>query len=204
MRTRTWAAGSFRRITLLATATASLIAAGAPLTVPGTPNVKRGPAIDIQTSLLAHWYRSWGELKGASTLVVLGDAGIGQLAHPVFAGDQRASEAWTTTPIAIEQTPLGTAPHTLSVLQSGRPSSGSSIVKSDFPILHSPGRYLLFLTPSPIAGQWYPVGAPQGVFPITPDGEVNAYTDAGIAVRSVPLAQIVAAERSAVAIPSTP
>ena len=153
---------------------------------------------------LANLYHSWGEIKGAATLVVIGDAGTGQISHPTFVGHQVATEEWTTTPITVDRTLLGTAPQTVSVLQMGRPSTSSNIVESDFPILPSPGKYLLFLTPSPIAGQWYPVGAPQGVFPITPDGKVNAYTNAGIPVRGVSLEQVVAAEQSAVAIPSTP
>ena len=165
------------------------------------PKVAAAPKIEIDHVSLGHVYSNWSEIKGASTLVVIGTAGIPQPAHPHFVGHHMASEIWTQTPITVERTLLGSASQSLSILQSGQPSTAALVVESDFPILTQGTRYLLFLTPSPIPGQWYPVGAPQGVFPISGDAKVNMYTDVGVPVHDLPLNQVIGTIQAAPAAP---
>ena len=73
-------------------------------------------------------------------------------------------------------------------------------IVEDFPVLSSGNRYILFLTASPIAGEFYPVGAPQGVFTVSAGNQVNSYVTGpleGIPVHDVPLDQVIQAVQSA-------
>jgi hypothetical protein len=143
---------------------------------------------------------SWGQLKGLSSLVVIGVAGAPQPANPRFQEHPLFKEDWTQTPVYIQQVLVstgGAVPPTVSILQTGKPSTPDEPVTSDFPILSAGTRYLLFLTPSPIRGQWYPAGAPQGVFSVTAGGRVNMYTGQGLQIHNAALDQVVAAVRAA-------
>ena len=143
---------------------------------------------------------SWGQLKGLSSLVVIGVTGAPQPADPQFQGHHLFKEDWTQTPVGIERVLVntgGAVPPTVSILQMGKPSTPDAPVISDFPILSAGTRYLLFLTPSPIPGQWYPVGAPQGVFTIAASGLANMYSDQGIQIHDAVLDQIVATIQAA-------
>jgi hypothetical protein len=81
-------------------------------------------------------------------------------------------------------------------------------VVSQFPSLQSGERYLLFLTPSPFPGEFYPVGAFQGVFTVSADGLVNNVSQAasatGVSVHDVPLDQVQESIRTAPALDASP
>lgn len=187
---------------ILALVLAGTVTVGAHKALLARSIAKPAVRIEVDHPSLSHVYSTWSELKAASTLVIIGTTGTPQPTHPQFEGHQVASETWTQTPISIERTLLGSAPQSLTILQMGQPSTSALDVESDFPILTSGVRYLLFLTPSPIAGQWYPVGATQGVFPVTGDGKVNMYSDVGIPVHDLPLDAVINAELMAPVPPS--
>jgi hypothetical protein len=156
--------------------------------------------VDHYEVLLYPHVTSWGQLKGLSSLVVIGVTEVPQPANPQFQEHPLFKEDWTQTPVHIQQVLVstgGAVPPTVSVLQAGKPSTPDAPVTSDFPILSEGARYILFLTPSPIPGQWYPVGAPQGVFTITADGHVNTYTGQGLQIHNATLDQVIAAIQAA-------
>ena len=143
----------------------------------------------------ANWvgdFRSWGALKGASDLIVAGTAG----AQRTTADDHNIP--WTATTVRIDRSLQGDiAPgHSVDVRQTGGVTpDGTDIHIQDFPLLTPGTRYLLFLTPAVVVpDQFYPVGAPRGVFTISPDDMVDSYNVAaveiGVAVRGIPLEQL--------------
>jgi hypothetical protein len=137
---------------------------------------------------------SWGQLKGLSSLVVIGVTGDPQPASPQFQGHPLFKEDWVQTPVHIHRVLVNTGravPPMVSILQMGKASTPNAPVISNFPILSAGTRYLLFLTPSPISGQWYPVGAPQGVFSVAADGRVNMYTGKGLQIHNAALDQVI-------------
>ncbi len=64
---------------------------------------------------------------------------------------------------------------------------GKQMEVEGFPLLHISSRYILFLTPSPIATQMYPVGAYQGVFSVDTNNQVNSINEQGLPIKDVPL-----------------
>jgi len=145
----------------------------------------------------ANWvgdFRSWGALKGASDLIVVGTAG----AQRTTADDHNIP--WTATTVRIDRSLQGDiAPgHSVDVRQTGGVTpDGTDIHIQDFPLLTPGTRYLLFLTPAVVVpAQFYPVGALCGVFTISPDDLVDSYNDAaadiGVAVRGIPLEPLTA------------
>ncbi|HZU70892.1 MAG TPA: hypothetical protein VFA09_26690 [Ktedonobacteraceae bacterium] len=131
---------------------------------------------------LAHIYRSLKELKGDSTLIVLGtvnsqSTSIGNHGIP-----------YTTSVLNIERTLLGKLTKKVLVRQiGGIMSDGASMEVEGFPLLHIGSRYFLFLTPSPITAQMYPVGAYQGVFVVDTNNQVSSINGQGLPIKDVPL-----------------
>lgn len=154
----------------------------------------------------ANSFTSWGELKGASTLIVLGTAGT----HHASGGS--ATEApWTTTPVHVERLLKGDSGGTKTVLirqLGGVGPDGSLWSSTDFPLLTPGQRYLLFLTPSLLQDQYYPVGAPQGVFSVTLDGRVNSYSAVvarvGVSVQDAAVEPLIQEVRMAAEVTTAP
>ena len=154
---------------------------------------------------IAKPFPSWGALKGAATFIVLGTAGAQQSTV-----DQHG-QPWTTTTVQVERSlaAKGTADATVRVRQLGGVTPNGTLAQSeDFPLLTVGGRYLLFLTPSPLSGEYYPVGAPQGVFAVTADGHVNSFSavaaQIGVPVSGATLDQIIQLIQAAPALDVTP
>lgn len=158
---------------------------------------------------VAKVFSSWGALKGASTRIVVGTAGT-QRYSLVHIGSGPGSDPWTSTEVHVEMTLQGSAQETVLVRQLGGPTSDGAVETVDqFPVLQPGQRYLLFLTPSePFPGEFYPVGAFQGVFPISQNGRVNPFSPAatsiGVPVRDMPLTDVVNAIHGARALNVTP
>ena len=157
----------------------------------------------------ANWvgdFRSWGALKGASSLIVVGMAS----AQRTTADDHNIP--WTATAVRIDRSLQGDIAPGLSVdvLQTGGVTpDGTDIHIQDFPLLTPGIRYLLFLTPAIVVpDQFYPVGALRGVFTISPDGVVDSYNDAaadiGVAVKAIPLEQLTATVHATIALDVRP
>ncbi len=184
------------------------LAASAQLTAAAhTPDTAHGHAVMLLHMHLAREYPSWGHLKGASALIVLGAASAQHTETPTGVGDI----PWTTTTVQVERSlsAAAAAPQTVLIRQAGGVDTNGVPSKSvDFPLLTSGDRYLLFLTPSPIAGQYYTVGAPQGVFRIDPDGLANSFTDEaaqiGVSVHGLPLDRLISAVQAAPAVSAAP
>jgi hypothetical protein len=152
---------------------------------------------------IAKTFKSWGELKGASTLIAFATAGTqqGEIGVQGF--------PWTTTSVHVEQVLRGSAQvgQTVLVRQVGGTAGGRTDVADEFPLLSPGTRYLLFLTPSPLSGQWYPVGAFQGVFTVSADGMVNSLvggTAGGMTVKDMALSEVVQAVQAAPAMNVSP
>jgi hypothetical protein len=141
-------------------------------------------------------FTSWGQLKGASSLVVLATAGTRELqvdAHRF---------PWTTTTFQIDRTLIdreGTEVRTVLVRQLGPVDAATTMITECFPLFRPGAQYLLFLTPTGIIPDVsYPVGSFQGVFAVTVDGYVTSISaEVGVVVHSVPLDTIMAAVAAA-------
>ena len=136
----------------------------------------------------AHNYTSLGEMKGASTLIVLGTV-TGQT---MVIGSHGVPSTLST--LVIERT----LKHTSATVQTvvikqlgGVTPDGSRWIVENFPSLTIGTRYVLFLTPSLNPGVFYPVGAPEGIYPVSTGGAVNSFTTEaahmGIAIQNVAL-----------------
>ncbi|HCI79270.1 MAG TPA: hypothetical protein DHW02_06245, partial [Ktedonobacter sp.] len=80
------------------------------------------------------------------------------------------------------------APQTVLVRQQGGVApDGTQWIVDDFPLLKIGSRYILYLTPSPYGAEFYPVGAPQGVFVVNANTSVSSFTPVGVQVKDVPL-----------------
>ncbi len=155
---------------------------------------------------LAKSFPSWSALKGAASLIVLGTAGAQHIT-----GGSPTSAPWTTTTIHVERVVQGAGASTQTVLVrqlGGVGPDGTLWNSDDFPLLTKDGHYLLFLTPSPSPAEFYPVGAPQGIFTVSAAGRVSAYNavaaQVGVAVQDAPLEQIMQAVVAAPAARVTP
>jgi len=122
---------------------------------------------------LADGFASWGKLKGASTLIVVGTAGAQQTTVNSY------GEPWTATTVQVDRAlkGAGTGPQTVLIRQIGGAASNGVWNMEGFPLLTPGSRYLLFLTPSPVSGQFYPVGGPQGAFPVSATGAASSYSE---------------------------
>ena len=161
-----------------------------------TPRVMR-----IQASL-AHNFTSLGELKGASTLIVVGT----MITQKTEIGNH--GTPWTLSTLSIERTLMGKSAvgQTVVVKQmGGRTSDGTQWIMDGFPLLKIGTRYVLFLTPSLTLNVFYTVGAPQGVFLTNTNGEVDSLAGpnipTGVAVQHVALATFIQNVQSASVVP---
>jgi hypothetical protein len=152
------------------------------------------PSVMIGEGSLARVYKSLGELKGASTLIVVGTV----TKQRVVMDDPPSPNTLSTFAVARTVWSKGAQPQTIDVRQMGGTApDGTRWISRDFPALQIGGHYLLFLTPGQNTGQYYPVGAFQGVFAIDVHQSVNPYTaDAahlgvGASISDVPLDQFV-------------
>lgn len=130
---------------------------------------------------LAHSFTSWGELKGASRMVMAGTA----TAQTNSAG--KHGFRWTSTTILVDRIVASRgqqAPQEVRVRQQ----SSDSDVRGAFTILRLGSRYLLFLTPTTVTvDEYYPVGSYQGAFTVSAGNTVNSMSpeglDVGVVVR---------------------
>lgn len=150
-------------------------------------------------------YTSLGELKGASTSVLIGTV----TAQKVSLDSHGVPSTLST--LAIEQTLKGASAvgQTVEIKQfGGVTQDGTQWVMENFPLLKTGTRYFVFLTPSPLPGVFYPVGAPQGVYVVNASREVNSLTpevaQMGVAVQNVPLDQFTQQVQAAPDVPIKP
>lgn len=155
------------------------------------PTTASSHRIVYGSAQLARNYSSLGQLKGASTLIVLGkvtqqQTRIGSDNFPT-----------TTSEIHVEKVlwSKGEHPQIVKVRQDGGTTAdGTEWIMEDFPLFKVGERYLLFLTPSPYAGELYPTGAFEGAFKVDAQNKVNSYAPdeaakgVGVNVHDLPLA----------------
>lgn len=160
------------------------------------------PTIHHGDGSLAFEYNSFGELKGGSTLIVSGSVRT----QRNILGNQGVPS--TLSQVEVQQVlwSKDRVPQTLEVRQMGGVGAdGTQWVEDEFPLLASGHQYILFLTPALSAGEFYPVGAYQGVFVMNPDGTVDSVTRGpqrvGVQVHGMPLAQFVSSVQAAPLIP---
>lgn len=158
------------------------------------------PAVTKIEGDFAHTYTSLGELKGASSLIVLATV---QSQSVVY---NKRGVPSTISTVSIERVQKGAAGHTIGVKQmGGLGRDGTQWEMENFPLLAKGTRYLLFLTPSPTPDVYYPVGAPQGVYIASANGAViplNAQL--GIPVGNISVDQLINDVQAAIEIPSQP
>lgn len=95
---------------------------------------------------------------------------------------------YTTSVLSVERTLVGKLTKAVSVRQTGGVmSDGTQMEVEGFPLLHIGSRYILFLTPSPVPPQMYPVGAFQGVFVVDTNKNVSSLSEQGLPIKDVPL-----------------
>jgi len=147
----------------------------------------------------AETFTTWGALKAAATLVVIGVAGTQQATR-----SQQDSTPWTSTTVNIKTVVAGAARpgQAIRIRQAGgvRPD-GIVAVSEQGPFLTGGTRYVLFLRPvSEMPGEFYPLG-PMGIFTVDTSGQVHSFSATGAAlgvdVRGVELAQVLAAVQNA-------
>lgn len=144
--------------------------------------------IVIGDASIAHTYMSLNELKSASTLIVMGTV-VGQKSSVGNHGI-----VYTVSTLRVERILLGkpTTSSTVQVRQQGGIApDGTRWIVEDFPLLNIGSRYILYLTPSPYAVEFYPVGAPQGVFVVNTNSSVSSLTAVGLSVKDVPLSTFI-------------
>jgi hypothetical protein len=128
----------------------------------------------------AETFPTWGKLKGAATLIVIGIAGAQQANM-----NKQDITRWTATTINIQHVVTGSAQsgQSVRVRQVGgiRPD-GIPAVSEQEPLLTSGTRYLLFLRPVPeTPGEFYPLG-PMGLFTVDATGHVHSFSATGAAL----------------------
>ena len=132
---------------------------------------------------LAHVYHSLSEMKKSSTIIVLGTVS----AQSVVVGLHGVPDTLST--IQVERVLMNALanPKTILVRQTGGVApNGTQWVLQDFPLLQISSRYILFLTTGQNPGEFYPVGAPQGVFVVGSNNQVNSLTREGLSVTNAP------------------
>lgn len=122
---------------------------------------------------LAHNFGSLAELKGGATLVVLG----------TVVSQQNEVDAYgvpsTLSMFQVQQTLFGAQLEGTSLVVrqlGGVGADGAKWRDDEFPPLTSGARYVLFLTPALSQGEYYTVGAYQGVFAVDSNGDVTSFT----------------------------
>jgi hypothetical protein len=150
---------------------------------------------------LAHTYKSLGELKGDSTLIVVGTVSNQQTAvgnHGI---------PYTNSTFLIERTVMSKSSPSQTILvrqMGGVTSDGTQWVVEGFPLLQTGSRYVLFLTPALSPGEFYTVGAPQGVFTVSAGDTVSSFTNIGVSVKDLPTDTFIQQIQSALATPTHP
>jgi hypothetical protein len=142
---------------------------------------------------LSREYRSWGELKGASHLVIIGTVG----AQSSFKDNH--GFPWTNSMIHVQRVIVDrqqSSPKEVTMSQYGVIGDEGVTVKG-FPVLQTGSTYLLFLTPTTLAdGFYYPIGQFQGAFTVGTDGLVNSMAmesgAVGLPVNNRPLDEVIA------------
>lgn len=150
--------------------------------------------ITVETSL-TRLFRSYGELKGGASLVVLGTANAQQVSST--AG--RTGMAWTDTTVRVDQVLFqrdANTPQTVVVRQAGGIAGNAQVVADDIPPMTIGERYLLFLVPDVLdPSKYYIVGAHQGGFHVGTDNAVNSLAQdaagTGLPIHDVPLDQVI-------------
>jgi len=126
---------------------------------------------------LAYNFRTWGQLKAMTDLAVVGVAG----SQSMVSGPQQMP--WTDTTVEVQQILLnrsGVAPAEVVVRQLGGMFHNVPVSSTDFPLLAPGTRYLFFLTRDVLdSSKYFTVGSFQGVFAISPDGQVNSLAKRG-------------------------
>lgn len=157
-----------------------------------------GTAMSLHFSY-AETFPTWGELKKAATLIVIGTAGA-----QLTTMGQQDSVPWTSTTINIESVVAGSARpgESVRVRQAGgvRPD-GIRAVSEQEPLLTGGTRYVLFLRPAPeMPGEFYPLG-PMGIFTVDATSRVHSFSATGAAlgidVQGIELQGLIAAVQSA-------
>jgi hypothetical protein len=150
-------------------------------------------------------YTSLGELKGASTLIVLGT-----VTEQKVSLDSHGVPSTLST-LIIEHTLKGASSvgQAVEIKQPGGViQDGTQWAMENFPLLKIGTRYFMFLTSSPLPGVFYPVGAPQGVYVVNANRAVNSLTtevaQMGVAVQNVPLDQFTRQVKAAPDLPIKP
>ncbi len=149
---------------------------------------------------LARTFKTWGSLKGAATLIVVGTAGSQNIeldpSLEQLPDGTSYHLPWTATTIQVERVLKGsqTGLQTVLVRQRGSlTTENPRVISEDFPLLTTGQRYLLFLVLSEVPGEFYPTGSFQGVFSVNAEGGVNPFTadggTLGVPVHNAPLAQ---------------
>lgn len=121
---------------------------------------------------LDHNYRSLGELKAASSVVVLGSVGfqsVQTVGHDVY----------TISVVHVDRLiwSKGTPSNSVAIRQFGGTNSAGVTYEMDgFPVLLQSARYVFFLTPAQEPGEYYPVGMFQGIFSVDGNGVVSSYS----------------------------
>jgi hypothetical protein len=125
-------------------------------------------AWDVSMSL-RRTYKTWAELVADSSMVVVGVAGTQTQRHG------RLGLPETTTAFEVETPVLerGGEGHSVVCVQQIGPVPQHTWADETWP-LPAPGeRFLLFLVLAPHKGVYFPVGAYQGVYHVTPDDQLQ-------------------------------
>jgi len=151
----------------------------------------------------AESYTKWGEHKGASAFVLVGNVDRQRtVAEGTVFPHQNSRTSfipWTITTFVVERLlldGLGTNPGKLEALQEGPipPNMWSSTV---FPLPEIGERYLVFFTPSLTPNLFYSVGAFQGTFHIDQRDHVGAlkpeWMQGELCIRDAPLVKVLEA-----------
>lgn len=121
---------------------------------------------------LDHNYRSIGELKAASSEVVIGTVGsqtVQTVGHDVY----------TISVVHVDKVlwSKGASSNSIVIRQFGGTNSAGVTYEMDgFPVLSQGARYVFFVTPAQKPGEYYPVGMFQGVFGVDVNGAVSSYS----------------------------
>ncbi|HEY7342233.1 MAG TPA: hypothetical protein VH591_15255 [Ktedonobacterales bacterium] len=152
------------------------------------PTNTRTQVVYIDGSL-AHVYKSIGELKAASSAVVVATV-MSQ------SSEMKDNDMYTLSTVHIDQV-LWSKDHlgeTAVIWQLGGKTADGSInyEMRDFPLFMGGARYVLFLTaPTPKPGGYWTTGAFQGAFSVDGNGIVQPYSRAssqvGLNVSAAPL-----------------
>jgi hypothetical protein len=143
-------------------------------------------------------YRTWAELKGDATIIVVGVAGAQKVTlAPFRPGSQTLIPDRTTTQIQVEQVWLEhiRSRKALNVGQFGGISADGVTSKVEgFPVLERGKRYLLFLAYNNVMRSFWTIGMYQGAFTVDDADQVSAISvlaaRTGVGAHNVPLDEV--------------